>query len=77
MLIKGLGLDKDALIAFITDSRPSYAQFEAWIASQPGVKLDATSVSAPNALITGYHYANDVRATILDDWSKFHAVEFA
>ncbi len=64
MLIEALGLDKDALVAFITDSRPTYAQFEAWIASQPGVKLDAASVSALNASIAGYNHTDDIRATI-------------
>ena len=64
MTIEALGLDKDALVAFITDSRPTYAQFEAWVASQPGVKLDAASVGALNSAISGYHHGDDVRATI-------------
>ena len=40
------------------------AQYEAWVASQPGVKLDAASVGALNSAISGYHHGDDVRATI-------------
>ena len=64
MVIEALGLDKDTLVAFITDSRPTYAQFEAWVASQPGVKLDAATVGALNSAIAGYNHTDDVRATI-------------
>jgi hypothetical protein len=65
MLIEALGLDKDSLVAFITDSRPTYAAFEAWVASQPGAKLDAASVGALNSAISGYNHTDDVRASIL------------
>ncbi|MEI7927296.1 MAG: DUF5069 domain-containing protein [Verrucomicrobiales bacterium] len=65
MVIEALGLDKDSLVAFITDSRPTYAAFEAWVASQPGAKLDAASVGALNSAISGYNHTDDVRASIL------------
>jgi len=65
MVIEALGLDKDSLVAFITDSRPTYAAFEAWVASQPGAKLDAASVGALNSAISGYNHTDDVRSSIL------------
>ena len=40
MVIDALGLNADAVRSFITDSKPTYPQFEAWVKEQPGVKLD-------------------------------------
>src|SRR5437867_3298168 len=39
MVIDGLGLKRDAVIDFIKTNCPTYPQFEAWIKSQPDVKL--------------------------------------
>jgi len=65
MVIDGLGLDRDAVLAYIADTRPTYPQFETWVKGQPGVKLDAASVTALNDSITGYNHADDVRKEIL------------
>ncbi|MCW1883700.1 DUF5069 domain-containing protein [Luteolibacter flavescens] len=65
MVIDGLGLDRDAVLSYIAGEKPTYPQFEAWVKSQPGVKLDAASVEALNASITGYNHADEVRQSIL------------
>ena len=44
MVINGLGLDAEAVRSFITDSKPTYPRFEAWIREQPGATLDAGKV---------------------------------
>ena len=31
MLLDGLGLDKDATLAYIQQNKPTYVQFEAWV----------------------------------------------
>ena len=31
MVLDGLGLDKDATLAYISDNSPTYPQFEAWV----------------------------------------------
>ena len=49
--------------AFIA-TKPSYTQFEAWIKTQPGVKLDQASIDKNNADIRGYNHGDDVRAGI-------------
>lgn len=64
MVIDGLGLTRDAVLAFIK-TKPTYPQFEAWVTSQPGVKLDPTLVAKLNASITGYIHADDTRKSIL------------
>jgi hypothetical protein len=49
----------------IADSKPTYPQFEAWVQSQPGVKLDGDTVSSLNASITGYNHDDATRQGIL------------
>lgn len=65
MVIDALGLSADAVRSFITDSKPTYAQFEAWIAEQPGVKLDAATINDLNGSITGYIHDDATRQSIL------------
>ena len=65
MVIDGLGLDAEAVRSFISGSKPTYPQFEAWVKEQPGVKLDADSVGALNDSITGYNHDDATRQGIL------------
>lgn len=66
MVIDGLGLDRDAVISFITAERPTYTEFEKWIVAQPGAKTDAATISALNDSISGYIHGDDVRKPILN-----------
>ena len=55
MVLDALGLKREAVLAFIKTSRPTYPQFETWIAKQPGAKLDKsplTRSTAPSAATT-------------------------
>jgi hypothetical protein len=65
MVINGLGLDAEAVRSFITDSKPTYPQFETWVKEQPGATLDAGSVGELNASIEGYNHDDDTRQGIL------------
>ena len=65
MVVDGLGLDAEAVRSFISGSKPTYPQFEAWVREQPGVKLDADSVSSLNDSITGYIHDDATRQGIL------------
>ncbi len=65
MVLDGLGLDREKTLAFISSKRPTYPQFEAWVAAQPGVKLDKPSVEKLNHSILGYNHPDDVRKEIL------------
>ena len=67
MTISALGLNRDAVIAFIKDSKPSYPQFEAWVKKQPGVKLDAASIKAHNYSVLGYNHDDETRKGILSN----------
>ena len=65
MTINALGLKADAVASFIKNSRPTYAQFEAWAKNQPGVKLDKATVYKHNASILGYIHEDATRKGIL------------
>ena len=65
MTINALGLNADAVKKFITDSKPTYPQFEAWVKKQPGVKLDKATVYKHNASIMGYIHDDSTRKGIL------------
>jgi hypothetical protein len=65
MTINALGLNADAVKKFVNDSKPTYAQFEAWVKKQPGVKLDKATIYKHNAAIMGYIHDDGTRKSIL------------
>ena len=77
MVINALGLNADAVRKYIKENKPSYSQFEKWVKSQPGVKLDKGTIDQLNNSIRGYIHADDTRKSILgasniaDDGSAF------
>ena len=64
MVIDGIGLNRDAVIAFVKTSKPSYPQFEAWV-KKNATKLDKASVDKLNAAIRGYIHDDETRKSIL------------
>lgn len=66
MVIDALGLNREAVIEYIKNNRPTYPQFEAWIKSQPGVKLDSATIEQLNNAIRGYNHDDATRKAILD-----------
>ena len=78
MVLDGLGLDKDATLAYISDNSPTYPQFEAWV--QENGSFDQAAVDELNAAIKGYDHDDDTRGGILgasginDDGSILDAV---
>ncbi len=65
MVITALGLNPEAVKQFISDQRPTYPQFEAWVKKQPGVKLDKANIDQSNVAVRGYNHDPETRATIL------------
>ncbi|MEA3210558.1 MAG: hypothetical protein QOE70_3615 [Chthoniobacter sp.] len=65
MVINALGLKADAVKKFISESKPTYPQFEAWVKKQAGVKLDQQTVQQLNSSITGYNHDDETRKGIL------------
>ena len=65
MVLEGLGIDPDKAREFIRANKPSYIQFEEWVKSYPGAKLDKANIFRVNAGIAGYIHSDDVRKDIL------------
>ena len=65
MVIDALGLSADAVKSYISSEKPSYTQFESWVQSQSGVKLDAETISTLNSAIEGYIHDDATRQGIL------------
>lgn len=66
MVIDGLGLNREEVLNFIKTKKPSYPEFEAWIRSQPGARLDKASIDKLNSAIRGYIHDDNTRKGILD-----------
>lgn len=64
MVIDGLGLQRDAVLGFIKNSKPTYPQFEGWV-KKNGTKLDKASIEKLNAAIRGYNHDDATRKAIL------------
>jgi hypothetical protein len=64
MVIDGLGLEREAVINYIKQNRPTYTQFEAWV-KKTGTKLDRASIEKLNASIRGYNHDDETRKSVL------------
>jgi len=62
MVLDGIGIDREAFLAFIA-TKPTYVQTEAWVQAN-ATKLNAESIAALNAAITGYIHTDETRASI-------------
>jgi hypothetical protein len=65
MTLAALGLSEDAVRNYIKSNKPTYPQFEAWVKSQPGVKLDKATIYKHNQSILGYIHDDATRGGIL------------
>jgi hypothetical protein len=64
MVIDGLGLQREAVLSHIKQSKPTYPQFEAWV-KKNATKLDKASIEKLNAAIRGYNHDDATRKSIL------------
>jgi hypothetical protein len=64
MVLDALNLKADAVKKFVSEKKPTYGEFEAWVKAQPGVKLDRNSVHRINQAILNYHHGEDLAKEI-------------
>ena len=64
MTIDGLGLDRDATIAFVRDNKPTYVEFERYVVDVNGGNLSREKVEAHNAAIRGYNHPDELAGTM-------------
>ena len=65
MVLDALNVSPEAARKFITESKPTYPQFEAWVRKQSGVRLDRATIHKLNVSIQGYIHSDDTRKSIL------------
>jgi hypothetical protein len=64
MVLDGLGINREAFVKFINESRPTYPQLESWV-NKNAARLDKASVDKLNAVIRGYIHDDATRKSIL------------
>src|SRR5256885_16104808 len=64
MGIDGVGPQREAVLAYIKQNKPTYPQFEAWV-KKNATKLDKASIEKLNAAIRGYNHDDATRKSIL------------
>ena len=63
MTCAALGLNEDAVKAYIKSNKPTYPQFEAWVKAN-GKSVDSASIEKHNAAIRGYNHDDATRSGI-------------
>jgi hypothetical protein len=58
MTIDALGLTRDAVIAFVRDSKPTYVQFETYVRENGDVS--PATIEKHNAAIRGYNHSDEL-----------------
>jgi len=64
MTCSALGLDEQAVKDYISNERPTYPQFEAWVRKN-AKSLNASAVEQHNAAVRGYNHDDETREGIL------------
>ena len=64
MVLDAVGVDREALLAFVSEKKPTYIEFEKFF-SENATTLNEASVSQLNAAITGYQHSDETRQAIL------------
>ncbi len=62
MTISALGLDRDAVIAFVRDTKPTYLQFEQYVIDQNGGSVSPDAIKKHNDAIFGYNHSDELAA---------------
>ncbi|MBC5800051.1 MAG: DUF5069 domain-containing protein [Candidatus Eremiobacteraeota bacterium] len=64
MTLDALGLDRERVIAFIKERKPTYMEFEQYVVDQNGGSIPRATIDKHNAAITGYNHADGLAATM-------------
>lgn len=65
MTISNLGLDKDALLSFVKEKKPTYVQLEEYVRKHG--KTDAQTITIHNEAIRGYIHAPELAKKMRED----------
>ncbi len=66
VVLEGLGLDREEVLAYLTGEMPTYAQFEAWVVAKCGGQVPQEKIDKVNDYILGREFPEDRSAAILE-----------
>jgi Domain of unknown function (DUF5069) len=66
MTIDDLGLDRQKVIDYVKNERPTYTQFEQWVVAQNGGSISPETIKKHNDAIFGYHHSDELAKTMRD-----------
>jgi hypothetical protein len=64
MTIDGLGLDRDATIAYVRDNKPTYMEFERYVVEVNGGNLSRERIEKHNAAIRNYNHSDELASSM-------------
>ena len=59
MTLDAMKLDRDKVIDFMRDEKPTYVQFEQYVKDQNDGAVPQAAIDAHNAAVTGYNHGDD------------------
>lgn len=62
MTIDALNLNREAVIAFVRERKPTYTAFEEYVVEKNGGHIPPDAIQKHNAAILGYNHADDLGA---------------
>jgi hypothetical protein len=62
MTINDLNLDRQKMIDFVRNNRPTYMRFEEWVIAENGGSISPETIRKHNEAISAYHHADDLAA---------------
>lgn len=64
MTISDLHLDRQKVIDYVKNEKPTYLQFEQWVVAQNGGKVEAETIRTHNDAVRGYHHSDELAASM-------------
>jgi hypothetical protein len=64
LTISNLGLDRDRVIQYVREKKPTYIQFEEWVIEQNGGNIDKETIRKHNESVRGYHHSDELASTM-------------
>ncbi len=67
VVLEGLGLDREEVLAYLTTEMPTYAQFEAWVVGKLGGHVPQEKIDQVNDYILGREFPEERAQVILEN----------
>ena len=64
MTVDALNVKRDEVVAYITERKPTYIEFENWVIEKNGGSVPAAAIEKHNAAIRGYHHSDELAASM-------------